>query len=53
VTTARVIDLRGLINALAKIGYNGPVECELFDQELRNTQDKAALQKTIESLNFL
>ena len=52
VTTA-VIDLRGFINALVKIGYDGPVECEPFDQELRRMEDNAALQKTIDSLNRL
>ena len=51
--TTGVIDLRGFINALVKIGYDGPVECEPFDQELRNMEDNAALQKTIESLDRL
>jgi sugar phosphate isomerase/epimerase len=49
--TTGVIDLKGFINALVKIGYDGPVECEPFDQELRQMEDEAALQKTIESLN--
>ena len=51
--TTGVIDLRGFINALVRIGYDGPVECEPFDQELRQMEDNAALQKTIESLNRL
>jgi len=51
--TTGVIDLKGFINALAKIGYDGPVECEPFDQELRQMEDNAALQKTIDSLNRL
>jgi sugar phosphate isomerase/epimerase len=51
--TTSVIDLKGFINALVKIGYDGPVECEPFDQELREMDDDAALQKTIESLNKL
>lgn len=51
--TTSVIDLKGFINALVKIGYDGPVECEPFDQELRKMEDNAALQKTIESLNRL
>lgn len=51
--TAGVIDLRGFINALVKIGYDGPVECEPFDKELREMENDAALQKTIESLNRL
>jgi sugar phosphate isomerase/epimerase len=49
--TTGVIDMKGFINALAKIGYDGPVECEPFDQNLRNMEDDAALQKTIASLN--
>ncbi len=51
--TTSVIDLKGFINALVKIGYDGPVECEPFDRELRKMEDNAALQKTIESLNRL
>jgi sugar phosphate isomerase/epimerase len=51
--TTEVINLKGFINALVKIGYDGPVECEPFDQELRRMEDDAALQKTIESLNRL
>jgi len=51
--TTGVIDLKGFMNALVKIGYDGPVECEPFDQELRSMEDNAALQKTIESLNRL
>jgi sugar phosphate isomerase/epimerase len=51
--TTGVIDLEGFINALVKIDYDGPVECEPFDQELRKMEDNAALQKTIESLNRL
>jgi sugar phosphate isomerase/epimerase len=48
-----VIDLKGFINALVKIGYDGPVECEPFDRELSRMEDNAALQKTIESLDRL
>ena len=51
--TTGVIDLKGFINALVKIGYDGPVECEPFDQELRKMEANAALQKTIASLNRL
>ncbi len=51
--TTGVIDLKGFINALVRIGYDGPVECEPFDQELRKTEADAALAKTIESLNRL
>ncbi len=49
--TTGVIDMKGFINALVKIGYDGPVECEPFDQELRNMDNDAALQKTIAALN--
>jgi len=49
--TTGVIDMKGFINALVKIGYDGPVECEPFDQELRKMDANAALQKTSESLS--
>jgi sugar phosphate isomerase/epimerase len=51
--TTGVIDLKGFINALVKIGYDGAVECEPFDQKLRRMDADAALQKTSESLNRL
>lgn len=44
--TSGVIDMKGFINALAKIGYDGPVECEPFNQELRQMDDEQAVQKT-------
>jgi len=49
--TTGVIDMKGFANALVKIGYDGPVECEPFDQELRKMDADAALQKTIDALN--
>ncbi|MCP4611213.1 MAG: sugar phosphate isomerase/epimerase [Planctomycetes bacterium] len=49
--TTGIIDMKGFINALAKIGYDGPVEAEPFDQELRSMENDAALQKTIAALN--
>ena len=49
--TTGVIDMKGFVNALVKVGYDGPVECEPFDQELRKMENDAALQKTIASLN--
>ena len=49
--TTGVINMKGFINALVRIGYDGPVECEPFDQQLRQMDDEAALQKTIASLN--
>ena len=51
--TTGVIDLKGFVNALVKIGYDGPVECEPFDQNLRQMEDIAALQKTSASLKRL
>ncbi len=51
--TTGVIDLKGFVNALAKIGYDGPVECEPFDQELRDMEDEAAVQTTAAALNRL
>jgi sugar phosphate isomerase/epimerase len=51
--TTGVIDLKGFINTLVKIGYDGPVECEPFDQDLRKLEQAAILQTTIDSLNRL
>jgi sugar phosphate isomerase/epimerase len=51
--TTGVIDLKGFINAMVKIGYDGPVECEPFNRELRQMEPDAAVQKTSESLNRL
>ena len=48
--TTGVIDMKGLINALVRIGYDGPVECEPFDQQLRQMDAEAALQKTSDAL---
>ena len=52
-TTTGVIDLKGFINAMVSIGYDGPVECEPFDQELRKMPDNEKLAKTVDSLNRL
>ena len=48
-----MINLKGFINALVKMGYDGPVECEPFDQELRKMDQAAIVQTTAESLNHL
>ena len=48
-----VIDLKGFINALKKTGYDGPVECEPFDRELRDMEDTQAVRKTIDALDRL
>ncbi len=49
--TSGIIDMKGFANALVKIGYDGPVECEPFDQDLRDMEDSAAVKKTIDALN--
>ncbi|HNY78399.1 MAG: sugar phosphate isomerase/epimerase family protein [Sedimentisphaerales bacterium] len=46
-----VIDMKGFINALVRIGYDGPIECEPFDQQLRQMDAEAALQKTSDALD--
>ena len=51
--TSNVIDLKAFINTLVKIGYDGPVECEPFDQGLRQMEDSAAVQKTSAALKRL
>jgi sugar phosphate isomerase/epimerase len=48
--TSGVIDMKGFINALVKIGYHGPIECEPFDQELRETDDAEAIKETAAAL---
>lgn len=48
--TSGVIDMKGFINALVTIGYDGPIECEPFDQELRKMDDPAAVEKTAAAL---
>jgi len=49
--TTGVIDMKGFINALVAIGYDGPVEVEPFDQELPNMEPDAAVRATAESLD--
>lgn len=48
--TSGVIDMKGFVNALVAIGYDGPVEAEPFDQQLREMDSEAAVQKTSDSL---
>jgi len=52
-TTTGVIDLKGFMKALVSIGYDGPVECEPFDAELRKMDQAVILQTTMDSLNRL
>jgi sugar phosphate isomerase/epimerase len=49
--TTGVIDMKGFLNALVKVGYDGPVECEPFDQDLRKMDQDAILRTTIDALN--
>jgi len=51
--TTGVIDLKGFINTLVRIGYDGPVECEPFDEELRKMDQAVIVQTTIDSLDRL
>jgi len=41
-----VIDLKSYMGALARMGYDGPVTIEPFDQELNAMDDDAAVAKT-------
>lgn len=52
-TATGVIDLKGFINALAGIGYDGPVECEPFDADLRAQGEAAILEQTRDALGRL
>lgn len=45
-----VIDAKGFVNALVKIGYDGPVRAEPFNQTLRDLDDESACKATIDSL---
>jgi sugar phosphate isomerase/epimerase len=45
-----VIDLRLFLGALAKIGYDGPIRSEPFNQELRDMEDEAALKANYQAL---
>ena len=38
-----VIDLKGFLGAIVEIGYDGPVVCEPFSQELRNKKPEENL----------
>lgn len=45
-----VIDLKGFIQALKKIGYNGPVRAEPFNAKLNGMEDAAALAATAKAM---
>ncbi|MBI2301331.1 MAG: sugar phosphate isomerase/epimerase [Armatimonadetes bacterium] len=48
-----VIDLACFMRHLARMGYDGPVIVEPFNQELREMEDRAAAEKTKASLDLL
>lgn len=45
-----VIDLKGFVQALKKIGYDGPVRAEPFNAKLNNMDDAAALAATAKAM---
>lgn len=45
-----VIDAKGFMNALNKIGYDGPVRAEPFNQPLRDLENDPACQATAKAL---
>lgn len=48
-----VIDIATFMKHLARMGYDGPVVVEPFNQELRDMDDEAAAKKTLESLDTI
>ncbi len=45
-----VIDLKGFLEALVTIGYDGPIRAEPFNQPLRDMDDHDALKATYQSM---
>jgi sugar phosphate isomerase/epimerase len=45
-----VIDIKVFLNALVKIGYDGPLRAEPFKQDVNAMDDESACQASIESL---
>ncbi|MDF9798552.1 sugar phosphate isomerase/epimerase [Catalinimonas alkaloidigena] len=45
-----VIDIKGFLNALIQIGFDGPIRAEPFNQELRDMEDEAAVKKTADAM---
>lgn len=45
-----VIEVKGFLDALVKIGYDGPVRAEPFNQPLRDLDDGPACRATVDSL---
>lgn len=48
--TTGVIDIGAFLGALNRIGYDGPVRAEPFNQKLRDLDDAAALRATITAI---
>lgn len=46
-----VIDIKGFMEALRAIGYDGPVTAEPFSQRLRDLAPDAAVQETADAMN--
>lgn len=45
-----VVNAKGFLEALVKIGFDGPVRAEPFNQELRDMETEAAVKKTAEAM---
>ena len=45
-----VVDTEGFLDALVKIGFDGPVRAEPFNQPLRDMEDEAAVEKTAQAM---
>ena len=46
----RVIDLAAFLNALNKLGYDGPVRAEPFNQALRELPKEEAVAATAQAM---
>ena len=45
-----VIDIKAFLEALIKVGYDGPVRAEPFDKKLNAMDDEPALAKTSQAM---
>ncbi|HTE24213.1 sugar phosphate isomerase/epimerase family protein [Flavitalea sp.] len=45
-----VIDIKGFLNALIKIEYDGPIQAEPFNDRLNNLDDESAIKSTAEAM---
>lgn len=48
--TTGVIDIQAFLNALIKIGFDGPVRAEPFNQALRDMEDEMAVKTTAQAM---